>query len=55
LQGFRHDRRLGLLFQDAGLAPALRRRGKLHLRGERAADRAVVARIFEHCGNGGAE
>jgi heterodisulfide reductase subunit C len=53
LRAFRHDRRLALLFRDAGLAPALRRRGKLHLRGERPAGRAVVARIFERCGAGG--
>ena len=53
LRAFRHDRAIGPLFQDASLAPQLRKRGKLHLKGERVQDRAVVARIFDKC-NGGA-
>lgn len=54
LRAFRHDRRIPLLFQDAGLAPELMKRGKLHLKGQRAADTGVVARIFQRCGAGGA-
>lgn len=45
---------LPFLFESAGLAPALWKRRKLHLRGEKARDRAVVARIFERTA-GGAE
>jgi heterodisulfide reductase subunit C len=57
LRAFRHDHAIEPLFQDASLAPQLRKRGKLHLKGERVQDRAVVARIFDKCkdkGNGGA-
>lgn len=53
LRAFRHDRRIPLLFQDAGLAPALQARGKLHLKPQRAANLGVVARIFQRCGAGG--
>jgi hypothetical protein len=53
LRAFRHDHAIEPLFQDASLAPQLRKRGKLHLKGERVQDRAVVARIFDKC-NGGA-
>jgi heterodisulfide reductase subunit C2 len=38
---------LPFLFRDAGLAPRLQQRGKLHLIGEKSRDRGVVARIFE--------
>ncbi len=53
LRAFRHDHAIAPLFQDASLAPQLRQRGKLHLKGERVKDRAVLARIFDKC-NGGA-
>jgi heterodisulfide reductase subunit C len=43
---FLRDRSLRFLFSDAGLAPQLQKRGKLHLIGEQAKDRGVVARIF---------
>lgn len=43
---FLRDRSLPFLFRDAGLAPQLARRHKLHLIGEQAKDRGVVARIF---------
>ena len=49
LRVFRHDRALEALFHDASLAPQLRKRGKLHLKGERVKDRAVLARIFDKC------
>ena len=51
LFGFLHDRRLSLLFQDAMLAPELKKRKKFHLRGEKVRDRAVLRRIFAHCAN----
>jgi ABC-type molybdate transport system ATPase subunit len=41
-----HDRRLSLLFQDATLAPKMHKRKKLHLRGKKVRDRAVLGRIF---------
>jgi heterodisulfide reductase subunit C len=50
LRAFRHDHAIEPLFQDAALAPQLRKRGKLHLKSERVQDRAVVGRIFEKCG-----
>jgi heterodisulfide reductase subunit C len=50
---FLRDRSLPFLFRDAGLAPQLARRRKLHLIGEQAKDRGVVARIFERALNGG--
>jgi heterodisulfide reductase subunit C2 len=43
--------RLGFLFKDAGLAPQLSKRKKLHLMPEKARDRAVVDRIFARCAN----
>jgi len=46
LAGFMHDRRFSLLFQDAMLAPELNKRKKLHLRGKKVRDRAVLRRIF---------
>jgi len=46
------ERSLGFLLKDAGLAPQLQKRHKLHLRGEKVKDRAVVRRIFERCGDG---
>jgi heterodisulfide reductase subunit C len=42
-------RSLSFLFKDATLAPELMKRKKFHLVGERAHDRAVVARIFARC------
>jgi heterodisulfide reductase subunit C len=57
LRAFRHDHAIEPLFQDASLAPQLRKRGKLHLKSERVRDREVVARIFKKCddtGKGGA-
>jgi heterodisulfide reductase subunit C len=51
---FFRDRSLPFLFSDAGLAPQLQKRGKLHLTGEKVRDRAVVARIFERTTGGGA-
>lgn len=38
-----------LLMKDATLAPALMKRRKFHLLGERVRDRSVVTRIFERC------
>ena len=49
VSGFLHDRRLSLLFKDAKLAPALNKRKKLHLRGEKVRDRAVLGRLFARC------
>ncbi|MGA2990786.1 MAG: 4Fe-4S dicluster domain-containing protein [Candidatus Korobacteraceae bacterium] len=46
-------RRLSLLFKDAGLAPQLRRRKKLHLSSERARDLEVVGRIYARCQEAG--
>ena len=43
---FLRDRSLAFLFRDAGLAPQLQKRRKLHLVGEQAKDRGVVERIF---------
>jgi heterodisulfide reductase subunit C len=51
---FSRSRSLPFLFESAGLAPALWKRRKLHLRGEKARDQAVVARIFQRTA-GGAE
>ena len=50
---FMRGRSVKFLLEDAGLAPQLQRRRKLHLRGERVRDRGVVGRIFERT-NGGA-
>ena len=52
---FLRDRSLPFLFNDAGLAPQLQKRRKLHLLGEKAKDRGVVARIFARAGYGGAQ
>jgi len=41
------------LMKDAGLAPELQKRRKLHLRGEKVKNRDVVRRIFERCAPGG--
>lgn len=46
---FLKDFNIPLLMKDALLAPKLARRSKLHLRGEKVRDRAVVRRIFERC------
>jgi heterodisulfide reductase subunit C len=42
-------RQLPWLFKDAGLAPQLSKRKKLHLRSERARDCELVGRIFARC------
>jgi heterodisulfide reductase subunit C len=52
LRALPSERSLRFLFKDAGLAPQLQKRHKLHLRGEKVKDRAVVRRIFERCGDG---
>jgi heterodisulfide reductase subunit C len=46
---FLRGRSLSFLFKDATLAPELMKRKKFHLVGEKAHDRAVVARIFARC------
>jgi heterodisulfide reductase subunit C len=46
---FLRGRSLSFLFKDATLAPELMKRKKFHLVGEKANDRAVVARIFARC------
>ena len=51
---FLRDRSVPFLFRDAGLAPRLQKRRKLHLMGEKAKDRGVVARIFARAGYGSA-
>ena len=52
---FLRDRSVPFLFRDAGLAPRLQKRRKLHLLGEKAKDRGVVARIFARAGYGGSQ
>ncbi len=52
---FMRDRSLPFLFRDAGLAPQLQKRGKLHLTGEKVRDRGVVNRIFERAMGGEAK
>ncbi|MGO8786981.1 MAG: 4Fe-4S dicluster domain-containing protein [Terriglobia bacterium] len=52
LRALPSERNLGFLFKDASLAPQLQSRRKLHLRGEKVKDRAVVRRIFERCEGG---
>jgi heterodisulfide reductase subunit C len=52
---FLRDRNLPFLFRDAGLAPQLQQRRKLHLVGEQVKDRGVVARIFARATKGGAQ
>jgi heterodisulfide reductase subunit C len=49
LRALPHERSLGFLFKDAGLAPQLQKRKKLHLRGEKVNDRVLVHRIFDRC------
>jgi heterodisulfide reductase subunit C len=52
LRALPSERSLRFLFKDAGLAPQLHKRRKLHLRGEKVEDRALVRRIFKRCENG---
>ena len=52
LRVLRREPSLRFLFQDARLAPALQKRGKFHLRGEKVKDRALVRRIFARCQDG---
>ncbi|HWR49704.1 MAG TPA: 4Fe-4S dicluster domain-containing protein [Bryobacteraceae bacterium] len=47
--GFLRDLNVPFLFSNAMLAPALQRRRKLHLMGEKVRDRGVVDRIFQRC------
>jgi hypothetical protein len=49
LSTFLHDRSISFLLKDATLAPQLMKRKKFHLVGEKAHDRAVLARIFARC------
>jgi heterodisulfide reductase subunit C len=49
LSTFLRGRSLSFLLKDATLAPELMKRKKFHLLGEKAHDRAVVARIFARC------
>jgi heterodisulfide reductase subunit C len=44
-----NDLSIAFLFKDALLAPALMKRKKFHLTGEKVRDRGVVQRIFERC------
>ncbi len=44
-----NDLDIAFLFKDALLAPALLKRKKFHLTGERVRDRGIVKRIFERC------
>ena len=52
---FLRHRSLAFLFQDADLAPALHRRRKFHLTGEKVRDRGIVARIYQRTSSGGAQ
>ena len=52
LRVLRHEPSLSFLLKDSTLAPALQKRHKLHLRGEKVKDRDVVRRIFERCNDG---
>ncbi len=52
LRALRSERSLRFLFKDATLAPALQKRRKFHLRGEKVKDRALVRRIFDRCMDG---
>jgi heterodisulfide reductase subunit C len=47
--------RAAFLFKDAGLAPQMSKRKKLHLLPGKVRDRKVVARIFAKCANGTAK
>lgn len=49
MRTFFKDGSVSLLMDGAMLAPALLKRKKFHLLGERVKDRGVVARIFEKC------
>ncbi len=49
LRVLRHEPSLRFLLKDSTLAPALQKRHKLHLRGEKVKERDVVGRIFERC------
>jgi heterodisulfide reductase subunit C2 len=44
--------RLGVLLKDAGLAPQMSKRKKLHLLPGKVRDRKLVKRIFAKCSNG---
>lgn len=46
---FFKDLNVPFLFKDALLAPKMMGKGKFHLTGEKARDRAVVERIFARC------
>jgi len=46
-----HTGRIPFLFKDAGLAPKLGKRKKLHLIPGKARDRGLVERIFQRCSN----
>jgi len=46
---FLKDFNVPLLMKDALLAPKMMQRRKLHLRGRKVRDRAVVRRIFDRC------
>jgi heterodisulfide reductase subunit C2 len=48
-KAFLKDGSIPMLMKDAMLAPALMKRKKFHLIGERVKDRGVVKRIFEKC------
>jgi len=50
---FLRGRTVGVLFEDADLAPKLQQRGKLHVRGQRVKNRGVVERIFSRALDGG--
>jgi len=52
LTTFVSGRSVSFLLKDATLAPELMKRKKFHLVGEKARDRAVVARIFARCMDG---
>jgi heterodisulfide reductase subunit C2 len=52
LEGFAALHSPGFLLNGATLAPRLQMRGKLHVLGERARDRALVRRIFARCMDG---
>lgn len=46
---FFRSRSIAFLFKDAGLAPELGKRKKLHFKPGRARDRKVIERIFARC------
>ena len=52
LTTFMRGRSIAFLLKDSPLAPELMKRKKFHLAGEKARDRAVVARIFARCLDG---